>query len=251
MPKQSQKTSKKKAIDIQDCTVSFGDNVVVKDVSFEIERGTVAALIGPNGSGKTTLIKAILGLIEMDQGKARFFGSPLEEMKDRIGYVPQRLDFDTNFPITVREFMDLARHHHCPKSRIEEMLEEVGLDTGVADQQFGKLSGGQFQRVLIAQSLINEPWLLILDEPATGIDIVGEEAFFRIIRHLKKEHNTTILMISHELAVVSELVDTVICLNKEMLCYGTPKSALTQETISEVFGKHAHLVKHGHHKRNQ
>ncbi len=250
MPKQSRKISRRKnAIEIKNCTVSYDDNVVVENVTFDVPRGTVAALIGPNGSGKTTLLKAMLGLVERDRGTVNIFDAPIDEMRDRIGYVPQRLEFDSNFPITVGEFMDLARHHHCPKSRIMEMLNEVGLKPDIADRQLGRLSGGQLQRVLIAQALLNEPWLLILDEPSTGIDIVGEEAFMNIIRHLKEEHKTTILMVSHELAVVSKLVDNVICLNREMLCYGTPKSALTAETISRVFGEHSHVVEHEHHKK--
>jgi len=250
MLKQSRKTSKRKnAVQIKGCTVSYGDNTVVENVTFDVERGTVAAIIGPNGSGKTTLLKAMLGLVESDSGSVKIFGADINEMRDRIGYVPQRLEFDLDFPITVEEFMDLARHHHCPKSRIAEMLDEVGLKPHIAKRQLGRLSGGQLQRVLIAQALLNEPWLLILDEPSTGIDIVGEEAFLNIVRHLKEEHKTTILMVSHELAVVSKLVDNVICLNREMLCYGTPKAALTAETISRVFGEHSRMVDHEHHKK--
>lgn len=247
MPKSSPKTNNRDvAVSINGLHVSYDHLTIVEDVSFEIERGAVAALIGPNGSGKTTLLKAMLGLIERDRGQVEIFGAPINEMRDRIGYVPQRLEFDLDFPITVGEFMDLARHHHCPKSRISEMLDEVGLKKGIVDRQLGRLSGGQLQRVLIAQALLNEPWLLILDEPSTGIDIVGEEAFMNIIRHLKEEHKTTVLMVSHEMSVVSKLVDKVICLNKKMLCYGPPQSALTAETIEKVFGEHAHIVDHDH-----
>jgi ABC-type Mn2+/Zn2+ transport system ATPase subunit len=247
MPKSSPKTSRDIAIALDGLTVTYDDVTIVDDVSFELERGSVAALIGPNGSGKTTLLKAMLGLIKRSHGRVEIFGAPIDEMRDRIGYVPQRLEFDLDFPITVGEFMDLARHHHCPKSRIAEMLDEVGLKTGIINRQLGRLSGGQLQRVLIAQSLLNEPWLLILDEPSTGIDIVGEEVFMDIIRHLKTEHKTTILMVSHEMSVVSKLVDKVICLNQKMLCYGPPASALTAETIAQVFGEHTHLVDHDNH----
>lgn len=248
MPKQSPKISRQTALAIQNCSISYGEKVVVEDVSFEIARGSVVALIGPNGSGKTTLIKAILGLIPMTAGRIFIFGAPIDEMRDRIGYVPQRLEFDPDFPITVAEYMDLARHKHCPKSRIAEMLDEVGLPIDVADRQLGKLSGGQLQRVLIAQALLNEPWLLVLDEPASGIDVVGEETFFKIIQHLKIEHRTTILMVSHELAVVSKLVDNVICLNRQMLCFGAPEAALTEETITRVFGEHSRVYSHTNHK---
>jgi ABC-type Mn2+/Zn2+ transport system ATPase subunit len=248
MPRPSSKTSRQIAISIKNCTISFGERTIVEDVSFEIARGTVAALIGPNGSGKTTLIKAVLGLLPVESGDILIFGSTIDEMRDRIGYVPQRLEFDSDFPISVAEYMDLARHKHCPPSRIVEMLDEVGLPANITQQQLGKLSGGQLQRVLIAQALLNEPWLLVLDEPASGIDVVGEETFFKIIRHLKEEHRTTVLMVSHELAVVSKLVDNVICLNKRMLCFGAPKSALRTEIINQVFGEHIQLYDHADHK---
>jgi ABC-type Mn2+/Zn2+ transport system ATPase subunit len=248
MPKPLPKTSRETAISVSKCSVSYGDNPIVEDVSFEIERGTVAALIGPNGSGKTTLLKAMLGLIPMDGGEVRIFGASIDDMRDRIGYVPQRLEFDLDFPITVGEFLDLARHHHSPPSRIAEKLDEVGLPPTVAKQLLGRLSGGQLQRVLIAQAMLNEPWLLILDEPSSGIDVVGEEVFFKIIRHLKEEHKTTVLMVSHELAVVSKLVDRVICLNRRMLCFGTPKTALTEESIRRLFGENADILDHTSHK---
>ena len=126
------------------------------------------------------------------------------------------------------------------------MIDEVGLPASILKQQLGQLSGGQLQRVLIAQAVLNNPDLLVLDEPASGIDIVGEEAFYDIIRHLNREHDTTVLMVSHELSVVSKLVDTVVCLNHKMICFGPPKKLLTTKGIGRIFGDQTQIFEHGH-----
>lgn len=233
------------AIAVNHVTVAYGNNVVLRDVSFAVSQGEVAALIGPNGSGKTSLMKAILGL-HPSSGTIQVFGKHLHAVRDMIGYVPQRLDFDREFPITVREFMDLARHAHCPVTRIEAKIKEVGLPEQVLEQRLGSLSGGQLQRVLIAQAILNEPAILFLDEPAAGIDIAGEATLTEIIEHLNKEHGTTILLVSHDIGMVSDLVDNVICVNKKLLCYGPPKSALTLRKIGELFGDEKGFYEHGH-----
>jgi zinc transport system ATP-binding protein len=161
--------------------------------------------------------------------------------------VPQRFDFDRNFPITVAEFMDLARHPHGPKSRIPEKMREVGLPAKVLGEPLGNLSGGQLQRALIAQAILNNPQILFLDEPSSGIDIAGEATFYELIEHLNVEHKTTILLVSHDVAMVSGIVDNVICVNKKLLCYGPPQAALTAKKITELFGPESHLYDHPHH----
>lgn len=235
------------AITTEHLSVAYGDNLVLDDVSLTIEQGKVAAIIGPNGSGKTTLMRAVLGLIPHKSGEVRVFGKHLHAMRSTIGYVPQNFDFDTNFPITVAEFMDLARHKHCPKSRIDEKIKEVGLTPMIQNKHLGSLSGGQLQRVLIAQAILNNPTLLFLDEPATGIDIVGEAAFYDIIEHLNDEHDTTVILVSHDISVVASLVDQVICVNKRLMCSGPPSTALSEKTLSEVFGHRASVYEHKPH----
>ena len=245
MPRPSPKTnSGPSAISVVGCTVSFSGQRVVSDVSFSIPSGSVAAIIGPNGSGKTTLVKAILGLVPMDSGQVRIFDHPIADAHPMIGDVPQHLDFDRRFPITVAEFMELARHRHLEREKIDEMIDEVGLPDSTLKKQLGQLSGGQLQRVLIAQAILNNPDLLVLDEPASGIDIVGEKAFYDIIRHLNREHDTTVLMVSHELSVVSKLVDTVVCLNHKMICFGPPKKLLTVKGIGRIFGDQTQTFEH-------
>ena len=256
MRERSAKTSDKiPAIEVKDCVVAFGDRLVIEGVSFAIEQGDIAAVIGPNGSGKTTLLKAILGLLPMKSGDVKLFGKHLHTVRTMIGYVPQRFDFDRNFPITVREFMDLARRIHCrrhfPPSRIDEKIDEVGLPRDILDKRLGELSGGQLQRVLIAQAIINDPAILFLDEPSSGIDIMGEAAFFAVLDHLKKVHNTTIVIVSHDITMISHLVDTVVCINRRLLCFGPPAAALTRHKLEEVFGSHYEPYDHHDHRGHQ
>ncbi|MDP2631169.1 MAG: metal ABC transporter ATP-binding protein [Candidatus Uhrbacteria bacterium] len=234
------------ALTVQHLCVSFDNNEVLKDVSFTLSEGTIAAVIGPNGSGKTTLISTILGLVKPEKGEIKILGRHLHEVRHLIGYVPQRFHFDKYFPITVREYLDLARHKNHAKSRIEEKIREVGLDLSILTAKLGTLSGGQLQRVLIAQAILNNPSILILDEPATGIDIVGEAAFVNILKHLNEEHNTTILLVSHDVTMVMKFVDEVICVNKKLLCAGPPRTALTPRKLEDLYGGESHLYEHSH-----
>lgn len=234
------------AVTVADCVVAYGDNVVIEGVSFEIERGQIAALIGPNGSGKTTMMRAILELVPLRRGEIRLFGKKLREVRDKISYVPQRFDFDHDFPITVEEFLDLGRRT-APRSRIAEKIAEVGLEPGILQTRLGHLSGGQLQRVLIAQAIMGDPEILFLDEPSSGVDIAGEATFYEIIEHLNREHGTTIVLVSHDIAVVSALVDQVICINKTLLCYGPPRKALTERKLSELFGHGVGYFEHEGH----
>lgn len=234
------------AIEVRNVSVAYGRTVAIDDVSFEIPQGTVTAIIGPNGSGKTTLLKAILGLVPLQYGEIRLFGKHLHMMREAVGYVPQKFDFDRDFPLTVREFLELALHKHSPESRIEEKILAVGLTPPALDKNLGSLSGGQLQRVLIAQATLNNPSILFLDEPATGIDIVGEAVFYDIIRKLNEETDTTVLLVSHDISVVSAVVDNVVCVNHRLMCSGPPATALSDKTLAELFGKKASLYEHGH-----
>ena len=249
MRKQSEtiKTNNDAAIDVAHCSVSYHDaEAIVHDVSFCIPKGAVAALIGPNGSGKTSLLRAMLGLIP-SRGTITLLGKHLHAVRPFIGYVPQHFPFDHSFPITVAEYMELARHRHCPRSRIKEKIKEVGLPIGVLRERLGNLSGGQLQRVLIAQAILNNPSILFLDEPSSGIDVAGAATFYELIAHLNKAHHTTILLVSHDIAVVAKLVDLVVCINKKLLCVGPPNTALTEAHLTELFGEENGLYTHHTH----
>lgn len=241
MPKSSPKTRNSiPAICLRDVTVAYGDYVAIEDISFDVKKGQAVALIGPNGSGKTTVLRAILGLLPVRAGKIRIDG--------KVGYVPQRFSFDPDFPLTVREFMHL-NDGNTTAVKVLEKVKEVGLMPSILDARLGHLSGGQLQRILVAQAILHEPDLLILDEPASGIDVAGEATFYDTIRHLKEEHDTTILLVSHDLAVVSNFVDQVVCVNRKLMCSGPPASALTEDVLNEVFGRHTSVYPHrGHGK---
>jgi len=247
MSKLSQTTNEEPVVKVENLNVRFGNRVILEDISFEVNRGDIAAVIGPNGSGKSTLIKAILGIVKPVSGSISLFGKHLHEVRRQIGYVPQKFEFDPNFPITVQEFLQLALHSGKERNLVTRTIKEVGLLPNVLDKQLGVLSGGQLQRVLIAQSIINDPDLLILDEPATGIDIVGEAAFYDVVDHLNKDHDTTVILISHDVSMVSQRVDHVLCLNKQLLCTGPPNVALTESTLKAVFGE-TQVYEHDHHE---
>jgi len=246
----SHKTSKRAdrhAVEVKNLTVKYDTEPVLDDISFSIPEGHIAAILGPNGSGKSTLVKAILGLVKQEKGSVRLLEKDIHEVRRLIGYVPQYFDFERHFPITVDEFLTLASHKHQDRTHIEKKLKEVGLKKSILKNRLGTLSGGQLQRVLIAQAILHDPSLLVLDEPATGIDIVGEEAFMHILKTLNKKHHTTILIVSHDVAMVLNLVDTVVCVNKKLMCAGPPKSALTEKKLDDLYGGDTHLHEHHHH----
>ena len=233
------------AISVGKLSVTIAGTAVLEDVSFSIARSSMTAIIGPNGSGKTTLLRAMLGLVE-HEGTVRMFGGERNEMRHRIGYVAQRFEFDRTFPITVQEFLNLARRRETPKEHVSHTIREVGLPIGTLNKRVGTLSGGQLQRVLIAQAILNSPDILFLDEPATGIDVTGEEAVMHVLDHLKETHGTTIVIVSHDLGMIAEAVDEVVCINRRLICAGPPQETMTHKHLSNLYGGRAKPVHHGH-----
>lgn len=233
------------SLEIVQLSLHFGDEKpLFSDLSFQIEKGEFVMLIGPNGSGKTSLIKTILGLYEADTGHVHIY-------EESIGYVPQHLNKDEYSPMTVQELFSLkikgANFWWGLKSNeqaIKEVLARANVEY-VYGRQVRHLSGGEFQRVMIAYALIGNPGLLILDEPISGIDIHGALAFFDLLEKINKEQGVTIIMISHDLDVVYKYATKVLCLNKKLLCQGVPSDVLTKEAIEKTFS-----VKHGvyHHQ---
>lgn len=251
MPKPSPKINKTNfnpptAIEVDNVSVTLGGQKILQNISFAVEQGSIAAVIGPNGSGKTTLIKAILGLVKADKGQITVLGQPVVDVRQAIGYVPQRFEFDRSFPITVFEFLNLARHRHSDPKIITQKIKEVGLNKKILTKSLGHLSGGQLQRILIAQAIINNPTIVFFDEPAAGIDVAGEAAFYDILNHLNRQHNVTIMLVSHDLTMVYKAVDQVICLNHKLMCAGPPRHALTEQTLTKIFGSHRALHEHHH-----
>jgi zinc transport system ATP-binding protein len=230
-------------LEVKDLTVRFNGSLALDHVSFTIEKEAIIAVIGPNGSGKTTLLKAILGLIPYE-GEIRLFSLPVRQVLAQVGYMPQRFAFDSNFPLTVEEFINLTCRTP-EKLPVHGALDEVGMNE-FKGKLIGELSGGQLQRVLLAHALLHHPRLLFLDEATSGIDIEGQGDFYSVIQHLNREHGVTVMMVSHEISMVYKFTDRIICLNRDLVSHGETRTALTAEVLKKLYGENADFKVHGH-----
>lgn len=217
----------------------------IENISFTLKKSSINMLIGPNGSGKSTIIKAILNLVSFT-GSIDFLPKNINQ---QIGYVPQYSKLPTHIPITVEEILklSLANYSFSKKmiiQQIESVLKMVGLD-GFESQQFRNLSGGQQQRVLISRALLNNPSLLILDEPESSIDNANRESFYFLLKKIKNENHSTILISTHALDNVLNFADQVICVNKIIICQGLPN-----ETLSDLNLKRLYDINHKQHLHN-
>ena len=207
--------------------VRYGGIEALHDVTLAVQPGEIVTIVGPNGSGKSTLLRALLGIIPVAAGQV--------SRRDglRIGYVPQRLQIDRTLPMTAGRFLSLPlRQTHAATAAA---LARVGVPD-VAGRQMTDLSGGQFQRVLLARALLTAPDLLILDEPTQGLDQPGEAAFYRLIEEVRRETGCAVLMVSHDLHVVMSASDRVICLNGHVCCEGTPRVVSNAPEYRAMFG---------------
>lgn len=208
-------------------TVRLGREEVLKGVSLAVEPGEIVTILGPNGSGKSTLLRALLGILPLSSGEV------MRAPELRIGYVPQRLAIDPSLPMTVRRFLSLPVR--VPDDRAAAALRRVGVPE-VGQRQMAELSGGQFQRVLLARALLSDPQVLILDEPTQGLDQPGEAAFYRLIEEVRGDTGVAVLMVSHDLHVVMAASDRVICLNHHICCEGTPRVVSSAPEYRALFG---------------
>jgi len=237
-----------KLVNARALSVRLGSQEVLRHVDLEVERGEIVTIVGPNGSGKTTLLRAIIGAVSASSGKI----DKVPHLK--IGYVPQRLHIDATLPITVSRFMNLPRAAN--QTTRDAALHEAGVPD-LSNRQMSALSGGQFQRVLLAHALIGKPDLLILDEATQGLDQPGSAAFYRQIEKVRQTLGCAVLMVSHELHVVMSASDRVICLNGHVCCHGTPDIVASAPEYRALFGtgtlgtlalyRHDHDHDHDHH----
>lgn len=217
-------------IQLCDVGVAVDGRFLVRHVDFSIRRGEIVSLIGPNGSGKSTTAKTLLGLIAPTEG--RVIAAP----DLTVGYMPQTLAIDWTLPLTVRRLMKLTGGQS--NRDIAAALARTGVDR-FADTDVQSLSGGEFQRVLLARALIRKPDLLVLDEPVRGVDYTGEIALYELIRTIRNELGCGVLLISHDLHIVMAETDTVICLNGHVCCSGTPQSVAESREFHDLFGARA------------
>ena len=214
-------------LEAQDISVTLAGDEVLSHVSLTVKPGEIVTILGPNGSGKSTLLRALLGIVPVSGG------SVTRAAGLKLGYVPQRLGVEASLPMTVRRFLSLP--DRASDSDAAAALARVGV-AGVAGQQMAGLSGGQFQRVLLARALLSQPQLLVLDEPTQGLDQSGEAAFYRLIEEVRRETGAAVLMVSHDLHVVMAASDRVICLNHHICCEGTPRVVSNAPEYRALFG---------------
>ena len=219
------------AVKISNLDFSYNGEEVLKNISFSIKEGDFAGIIGPNGSGKTTVIKIILGLLEPKKGSVKLFGTPIENFTNRktIGYIPQKYSLDKNFPATVKELFSLV----SKKGPSQDLLKKLGI-TNLLDKKFIELSGGQQQRVMTAMALVDNPRLLILDEPSVGVDIKVQKEFHELLHNLSDDEGITIILVSHDIGMISKYAKSVICINRTISCAG-PVSKIPR-FLKEVYG---------------
>ena len=226
-------------IETQNLCFSYNGHPVIRDVNLNIQSGDFMAMIGPNGGGKTTLLKLMLGLLKADSGSIRIFGKPPKEAASRIGYVPQNIHINQNFPISPLDVVLMGKlkpgkgwSRHSKEDRMDalQVLERVGIGK-YGNHRIGELSVGQKQRVFIARALITDPDILFLDEPTASIDTKGQNEFYAILKELN--HKITIIVVSHDLMVISRYVKSVACVNQRLHYHG--HAELTGEMIEMMY----------------
>ncbi len=235
-------------------TLGYPNKIALTDVTLSIDEGEFVGIIGPNGSGKTTLLKGILGLLPPVSGSLQIFDCACEEMRchhrAKIGYLPQKGFVDPHYPVTAGEVALMGRYgaiglfkrpSKADREIVFESLAAVGMDS-YSDFPFGALSSGQQQRVLIARALSQRPQILLLDEPTTGIDTAAQNQLIELICHLHQTYRLTILLVTHDINMISAVVDTLILLDGRLFGKGPPKTLLTKEILSEVYGQEVVLT---------
>jgi len=232
-------------VTLENISVTFGQRRVLSDVSLKLEPGRILTLLGPNGAGKSTLVRVVLGLITPSSGKLN------RPAGLRIGYVPQKLHLDSTLPLTVDRFMRLRAG--VKKADILPALKRVQAGH-LLDYPLQKLSGGETQRVLLARALLNNPQLLVLDEPTQGVDVNGQVALYDLIDQLRRELNCGVLMVSHDLHLVMAKTDEVLCLNHHICCSGTPEVVSQHPEFISMFGSRGAeqlaIYRHHHNHRH-
>jgi zinc transport system ATP-binding protein len=252
--------AEKPIVECREVQYSYGHHLVLDSINFLIEEGDYVGLVGPNGSGKSTLLKLILGLIQPNKGEIHLFGQRIDSFKDwyKIGYVSQKANsFNSGFPATVYEVVSMGlfgklglfrRLTSAHRKLVLEAIDQVGMSDYV-NQNIGKLSGGQQQRTFIARALVAEPKLLILDEPTVGVDTESVDRFYHLLAKLHRDHRLTLLMVTHDIGMMTNHVNKVACLNKRIYFHGHPSEFQDQrdKILERTYGSHMNLVEHHHH----
>jgi ABC-type Mn2+/Zn2+ transport system ATPase subunit len=239
-------------LEVNNISVAYAEKAVLHDVSFQVAHGARVAVVGPNGAGKSTLFKALVGLLPLQTGQVLIHGLPLGHHKDCVAYIPQREDVDWRFPVTVGDVVMMgrfgargwfARPNQADHQSVERSLEEMGI-AGLAKTSISDLSGGQQQRVFLARALAQDPHILLMDEPFTGVDVTTQETTFGLLDRLR-ERQVTAIISTHDLNLAASRFDAVILLNKSLVAYGPPQEVLTRENLARAFGNSLLVMENG------
>lgn len=246
-------------IELEDVSFAYpGDDIVVRNVTLAVHRGDYLGVIGPNGGGKTTMLKLMLGLLKPTRGTVKLFGRDVREFREwyKIGYVPQKAtNFDKNFPATAEEVVAMGTYgrrglFHFPTfkdaQQVQKALEHVEM-FDFRHEYIGDLSQGQQQRIFIARALAADPEVIFLDEPTVGVDAKAQEQFYLLLRKLNRDLQLTLVLVSHELNVVSREATEVACMNGDLVCYSTPEELFKQGGIEKLYGRKLQYLSHEHH----
>ena len=235
-------------VEIKNLTVQYPDVKALDDVSFTVNQGDFLGIIGPNGAGKSTLFDVMLNLNTKYQGTLKFFGEDIRKSKKylkEIGYVPQKPIFEKNFPATVNDVVRMGLRKESDENKIDKILQQLWIHE-LSNRRIGELSGGQLQRVFIAKALVNNPKILILDEPVTGIDQQSIELFYSILRELNSKQKITIIWSSHDLDAVNKLANHVACLNRTLFFHGMSEKFFSDDKLVKQYSE-ASMQEHMHH----
>lgn len=234
-------------IEFKNVDLGYGRKKVLSNLSFSVNHGDLIGIVGPNGSGKTTIVRAILGILQAQNGVIVFH--PTQSEKLRVGYVPQRDTIDQIMPFTVYDVVMMGRFGRIPfyklpskedKAKVQEALAHVDIED-LSQRSFKDLSGGQKQRALIARALATNPDILILDEPTNGMDLTSRTAMLELVRKLHKEDHLTVIMISHLLSDVANYVQKIILVENGYFAVGSVEEILTEQKLSEIYGLPVHV----------
>jgi len=228
-------------LSVTNLEVKFGSRVILHGLSLEVPAAECLAIIGPNGSGKTVFLKAMLGLVPYS-GEIRW------DAGARLGYVPQKVAADLHLPLTCRDLLEAkARYLKRPGVEIEAVAREAELTAELLDTNLGYLSGGQFQKALIAFALLGQPNVLLFDEPTASLDELSEERVYELLHSLQEQSGMTLVLVSHDLSVVYRYADMVLCLSKGQPCMGPPKEILTPAMLEELYAAPSRYYRHQEH----
>jgi ABC-type Mn2+/Zn2+ transport system ATPase subunit len=239
-------------LEVINISVGYGDKIVLRDVSFQIPHGARVAVVGPNGAGKSTLFKGLVGLLPLKSGRILIHGLDLGMHQDCVAYVPQREEVDWKFPVTVSDVVMMGRYgklgwfrrpSRADQDVVRESLQQLGI-SDLAGKSISELSGGQQQRVFLARAMAQEPHILLMDEPFTGVDVTTQEAALNLLDGLR-DRSVTAITSTHDLNLAASRFDYILLLNKRLIAFGPPEEVIRQENLLKAFGSSLLVTENG------